>query len=134
MKADEYLRECLIKRLLPFINKYHSDKEVLFWPDLAPIHYANSVKEWLNDNSIGFVGRYENPPAVPQARPIEKYWNLCKQEYSRTTSEPKTIKRFEKIWSKISLNVEQKFAQKLTKGLRRTLRLIGNKGVKAKLK
>jgi hypothetical protein len=30
LKADEYRIECLEKRLLPFIGKYHSNKEVLF--------------------------------------------------------------------------------------------------------
>ena len=80
------------------------------------------------------MSREENPPAVPQARPIERFWNLCKQQYFKTTTEPKSIKQFEKIWRKISRNVEQNSAQQLTKGLRRTLKLIGNKGVLAPFK
>ena len=134
MRAEEYLSECLIKRLVPFIHKHHSDEQVLFWPDLAAIHYANSVKEWLNANNIDFVSRGENPPAVPQARPIERFWNLCKQQYFKTTNEPKTVKQFENIWRKISRNVEQNSTQQITKGLRRTLKLIGNKGVLAPFK
>ena len=43
MKSDEYLEECLKKILLPFIQKYHSDSDVLFWPDLASIHYSKDV-------------------------------------------------------------------------------------------
>ena len=35
MKADEYLRECLVKRLLPFLKSKHQLSDVLFWPDMA---------------------------------------------------------------------------------------------------
>ena len=30
-----YLEECLVKRLLPFIKKYHRDDQYVFWPDMA---------------------------------------------------------------------------------------------------
>ena len=61
MKAEEYLNECVIKRLVPFIQKYHSDHQVLFWPDLAAIHYANVVKEWLNSSGIEFYESRREP-------------------------------------------------------------------------
>ena len=34
-----YLQECLIKRLMPFINQHHSDGNYVFWPDCASSHY-----------------------------------------------------------------------------------------------
>lgn len=38
LNADLYIKECLQKRLLPFIRSHRSS--VKFWPDLASIHYA----------------------------------------------------------------------------------------------
>ena len=35
VNQDTYLKECINKRLLPFIAKYHSNGNYLFWPDLA---------------------------------------------------------------------------------------------------
>ena len=43
MNQDIYLEECLVKRLKPFINRYHSDGKYLFWPDLTSAHYATKV-------------------------------------------------------------------------------------------
>lgn len=43
INQEVYLKECIKKRLIPFIKKYHSDNNFVFWPDLASSHYANSV-------------------------------------------------------------------------------------------
>ena len=74
-----YLEECIKKRLLPFINEHHSDGEYLFWPDLASSHYANSVISFFQQNSINFVTRADNPPCVPECRPIENFWSILKR-------------------------------------------------------
>ena len=36
--SNVYIQECMEKRLLPFIEKYHNDYNYLFWPDLASAH------------------------------------------------------------------------------------------------
>lgn len=33
-----YLKECIIKRLIPCINNYHKNNLVLLWSDLATVH------------------------------------------------------------------------------------------------
>jgi transposase len=81
----EYRDQCLKKILLPFITKYHNKSDVLFWPDMASIHYEKSVLNWLQTNGINFVPKEDNAPNVPHARPIEQFWKLCKEEYSRTS-------------------------------------------------
>ena len=50
INQDMYLEECLVKRLKPFIDKYHSNGKYLFWSDLASAHYATKVLCWLVDN------------------------------------------------------------------------------------
>ena len=50
-----YLNECIKARLMPFIEKYHHKKKVLFWPDLARSHYGFKVMEYLDQNGIHYV-------------------------------------------------------------------------------
>lgn len=126
-----YLEECLKKRLLPFLKKYHNIDDILFWPDLATCHYANVVQNWLKLNNIDFVKKQENPPNVPQARPIEKYWALCKAEYKRKNQSPKNLNSFRRIWNNISKKVAEKSAQNVMKCIRNKLRTIGYTGVKS---
>lgn len=46
-----YLDECIVKRLIPFINAHHSDGKYLFWPDLASSHYAKSVVNFFDEKN-----------------------------------------------------------------------------------
>jgi transposase len=73
-----YLKECIMKRLIPFIKKNHSDGKYVFWPDLASAHYAKSVTNYLEQKNIRFVPKIENPPNAPELRPIEDYWGILK--------------------------------------------------------
>lgn len=73
-----YLNDCIKKRLIPFIDKYHSNKNYVFWPDLASSHYANSVISHLREKKVVFVEKADNPPCVPELRPIENFWSILK--------------------------------------------------------
>ena len=50
-----YLKECVIKRLIPFIQKYHLDGNYVFWPNLASSHYANTVVAYLREENVIFA-------------------------------------------------------------------------------
>ena len=75
-----YLKECINRRLLPFVDKYHSNRNILFWPDLARSHYSNIVQQRLNEKNIPYVSLVDNPPNVPQARPIEVIWAILERK------------------------------------------------------
>jgi hypothetical protein len=134
MDANTYKSECLVKRLLPFINQYHKGRRVLFWPDMAKIHYAKIVKEWLTEQKIPFVTWEENAPNVPQARPIERFWALCKKEYSQRQDAPATEHAFTCIWSRLSKEVATRSSKKLMQNVRPALRQINEVGVYEPLK
>lgn len=125
VNGEVYLKECLKKRLMPFIQKYHQNSKVLFWMDMASSHYKKEVTDWLTAQGIDFVGKKENAPNVPQARPIEKFWALSKAEYKRHRRTSKSLASFRKIWKKISTKVAEESAQALMKEARRYLRSIG---------
>ncbi|CAF3904570.1 unnamed protein product [Rotaria magnacalcarata] len=80
INQDTYLNECINKRLLPFIEKHHQNGNYLFWSDLASAHYSKSVQERLSEKNVPFVICKDNPPNVPQVRPIETLWNLLEQK------------------------------------------------------
>lgn len=78
VNQDIYLNDCIKKRLLPFIEEYHPDGRYLFWPDLASSHYAKKVTDFLKEKNINFVEKEDNPPCVPELRPIENFWSILK--------------------------------------------------------
>lgn len=75
VNADIYIRRCLPK-LVNFIQTHHVNDNIMFWPDLASCHYARITQDWLRQQNIPCVPREDNPPNVPQARPIEEFWAL----------------------------------------------------------
>lgn len=74
-----YIGQCLPK-LKEFIGKYHTRNEIMSWPDLASIHYSTKTLNWLTQQNISFVPENDNPPNIPQARPIEDFWAVLKRE------------------------------------------------------
>ena len=79
IREEIYLKQCIRGRLFPFIKKHHQNDNILFWLDLASSHYAYSVLRCLESNNLPYVRRSQNPPDVPQCRPIENIWALIEQ-------------------------------------------------------
>ena len=65
-----YINECLKKRLIPFINEYHSDDNYVFWPDLASSHYAKNTIEWFKSNNVSYVQKED------QSRHFRRYYQI----------------------------------------------------------
>ena len=84
--------------------------ENFFWPDMARVHYSKSVVAWLQKKGIQYPAFNKNAPNVPQTRPIERFWALCKQAYSRLPFEPRTVQQFARMWGRLSRKVSRTFA------------------------
>lgn len=120
MNSDIYIKECLQKRLLPLVRKHNSS--VLFWPDLATIHYSRATTEWYNRNDIDYVPKDMNPANVPQIRPIEKYWAIMKQKLRKEGRTTESITEFRRLYNKTSKKFTKTDVQELMKGVRIKLR------------
>lgn len=124
-----YLNECINKRLLPFITKYHLDGNYLFWPDLARSHYSNIVQERLNEKNIPFVSRVDNPPNVPQARPIEVVWTVLERKIYANNWEAKNINHLTERIKQKAKELDQEMLQDMIKGVRKKLRAMWRDGL-----
>ena len=69
-----------MKRLVPFIEKHHFDRNYIFWHDLTSVYYAKDALAVLHSKNIHFVKKDVNPPNVPQLRPIETFWAHLKSK------------------------------------------------------
>ena len=114
--------------LLPFIDAHHNRQNILFWPDMATSYYAASVLAFLRSEGISFVEKKRNLPNCPQARPIEKFWALCKSELKKSSYIYSNIESFRKRWTTISSNVASKSGAELMRNLKQKLRRISRQG------
>lgn len=78
--GEVYLKECIQKRLVPFLKEHHKDDNYVFWPDQAKAHYAKHVLDWMEQNNIKYVPKSVNPANLPEVRPIEDFWAYFKRE------------------------------------------------------
>ena len=120
--TDIYLNECINKRLLLFIEKHYKRNNYIFWTVKASAHYAGVVIERLRTKNINVVTKSNNPPNVPQARPIETLWSLLEQKiYARNWQ----AKNFDSLARRIKAKVkelDQKMLQAMVKTIRKQLR------------
>ena len=49
--------------------------------DMASSHYCKEAIEWLESMNIQLIAEKDNASKVCSARPIEKFWALCKAKY-----------------------------------------------------
>ncbi|CAH1101845.1 unnamed protein product [Psylliodes chrysocephalus] len=125
--ANVYTQNCLPK-LLNFINLYHANDEIMFWPDLASCHYTHATRQWLEANHIPFVPREDNPPNVLQARPIESFWALLTRKiYDNGWEAQNQDQLRRRIYQKVR-EVDLEACQALMRQLRTKLRRIREHG------
>jgi len=129
IRQDTYLNECINDRLLPFIENHHRNGNYLFWPDLASAHYSMSVRERLIEKNVPFVVRQDNPPNVPQARPIETIWTLLERKVYENNWEAKNLDLLARRIKKKSKELDRKLLQTMVNGVKRKLRAMWREGL-----
>jgi transposase len=128
VNQDTYINECLKPKLLPFLRKHHADSNYIFWPDLAKPHYSKTAIAWMREN-VNFVEEEDNPPNVPQARPIENFWGcLAQKVYAKGWQAKTEDQLIRRIKNKLK-EFDEIFLQSLMEGVTAKLRNIADKGV-----
>lgn len=115
MNSEVYTRECLKKRVLPFIKSH--DGPVTFWPDLASCHYSKDVVQWYNNNGVQFIPKELNPPNCPQFRPIEKYWAIMKRKLKMKGAVISDLGQMKNWWNRMAKTVTEGGVRRLMRGI-----------------
>ena len=111
VNQETYLKECINKRLLPFIAKYHSNGNYLFWPDLAKAHYSNIVQQYLTEKISHLflvLTIHQMFLKLAQLRLYELYLN---ERYMKTIGKQKILI----IWLKESNKKQKNLTKKCCK-------------------
>ena len=124
-----YKEQCLERRLIPFIKKYHSQDEIIFWPDLASSHYAETVCDFMIEKNIPFVEKFENPANLPECRPIEQFWANLKSKVYDGAWKAKNTKELELRILYCLKNIDTSALTRLFDAMVRNLYDVGHKGV-----
>lgn len=124
MTSEVYVKECLQKRILPFIKKHNAP--VMFWPDLASCHYSKKTMEWYQANKVAVMPKIMNPPNCPQFRPIEKYWAIVKRMLKKNGGVVQNVEEMHRKWNyfagKVTLEGVQRLMGSINKHVRKFLR------------
>ena len=128
INQNVYLNECIIKRLIPFINAKHSDNNYLFWPDKASSHYANTDLNHFRENDLKFVSKYRNPTNVPQCRPIEDLFAILTKKVYANGWRAETIHQLQCRVKKCIRELNPNVVKRLAGSVRKRLRIAGRRG------
>ena len=129
VSTDIYLKECINKRLLPFIEKHHKNDDYVFWPDLASAHYATNVLHRLQKKNVPVVAKGNNPPNVPQARPIETVWSILEQKVYAHNWQARNLDLLAKRIKLKAKELEPKMLQAMVQDIRKQLRSMWRNGL-----
>lgn len=128
INAQLYQDECIVARLVPFLEELHEDGDYLFWPDLASAHYAKATIDLLKARNINFVPKDANPPAVPQIRPVEKFWGLLKQKVYAGDWEADTVEQLKRRVRKCVRELDMEPVQSAFAHLKTKIRKVADHG------
>lgn len=115
INSEIYQKECLQKRLLPFLRNHKVS--TFFWPDLASCHYSKATLEWYKRNQVNFVPREANPPNCPELRPIERYWAMVKRKLKDTKHVTRNPAEFKRKWTTVQKNVKKDTIKDMMEGI-----------------
>ena len=119
-----YQKRCL-EKLKRFLEQNYPDQDYVFWPDLARAHYSKSTQDYYRANGIKFIPEKDNPPNVPQLRPIEQFWSYLGQKiYSNgwtTDKIPSLTRRINKIIKITPIEFYQKLMRNVKTKIRRAV-------------
>jgi hypothetical protein len=128
VNSEIYINKCIKKRLLPFIKDNYPNDNYIFWPDLASAHYSNSAQNAYQSLSIKVVPKEDNPPNVPQLRPIEDFWYILKCKVYENGWEAKNAQLLKKRISLKLKEFDQNFVQRLMKKVKTNIRIASRNG------
>ena len=101
----------------------------IVWPDLAKTHYSNIVQQCLTEKNLPFVSRVDNPPNVPQARPIRTVRTVLERKIYENNWEAKNIDHLVKRIKQKAKEPDQEMLQGIREDVGKKLRAMWRDGL-----
>ena len=73
------------------------DDDFVFWSDLASAHNAKIVLDYLKDKMVEIIPREDNPPNLPECKPIENFWPILKGPVYEINWKAKTLQQLKEL-------------------------------------
>jgi len=118
VNQEIYKNDCIKNKLIPFIKKYHSDGQYIFWPDLATSHYAKSVTDYMKAENVNFVQKNDNPPNLPECRPIEDFWAIVKCQVYKNNWQANNLDQLKRKIETVIRNLDPNLVYALSRSIR----------------
>ena len=126
-----YTNQCLRKYLIPHIKQHYSENEYVFWPDLASAHYGRKTIAYLEAIvfKVKFIAKVDNPPKVPETRPIEDFWGILKNRVYKNGWVAKSLSQLRRRVKYCISKFDQELAQGIAQSTMSRLRFIRRNGL-----
>ncbi len=120
--------------MLPFIKKFQSDGNYVFWPYLASSHYSEASLDFMIENSKNHVEKFDNPANLPETRPIEDFLSILKGRVYANGMEAKSLLQLKLRIKKCLSEINAATIQSLLEGIKGRIDKIRRNNIIEKLK
>ena len=130
INSEVYIKQCLKKILLPFIEEKYPEGNYIFWPDLASAHYSKETQEFYKQNEINYIAKENNPPSVPECRSIGYFLAIIKREVYKNGYKAKTFPILIRRIKSCMKNVDEKLIIELAESTSKRIQLVARNDVR----
>ena len=106
------------------MNKHHSDKNYIFWPDLARDPYSKEVVSSIN-KYVTYVPAHLNTSKVPQAQLIESFLGYSAQKVYERGWEATTVEKLIRGIKSKKKDFDTNYLETLMAGVKAKVRSLG---------
>ncbi len=124
INSDVYMKECLKKRVLPFIKSHKGS--TLFWPDLASCHYSMKTFTMVQRKYSRICAKiYQSTglSIIPVVQTYRKILGNCQRNSKEDRKSCQCQQRISKFLDTAARKVSSKVVQNLMLGITRKMRL-----------
>jgi hypothetical protein len=122
MNSNLYEKECLKKRVLPFIRQHRVS--VKFWTNLDLCHCSKDTQKCSQDNNIDSIPKKFNPPNCPELRHIEIFCDIVNEYLFCDSGSALTVEKMYQKCNKHASKVNKSTVQLLMGHIKTNMRQI----------
>jgi len=107
------------------MKKHHSDKNYIFWPDLARALYSKEAVSSIN-KYVTYVPTHLNTTKVPQARLIESFLGYLAQKVYERGWKATTVEELIRVIKSKKKDFDTNYLETLISGVKAKVRSLGD--------